>query len=120
MNMICCSNITCLYYLFKRFEKTIMYVVIACFFISCTSKKDSLSGDLPVIDVTKEYKEISLDVHEIADVEYIPLETTDSSVMWRDFQYVVSDDYVIIDDTQFIFFFDRKTGKFIRNSGRFL
>ena len=115
--MICCSNITCLYYLFKRFEKTIMYVVIACFFISCTSNKDNMSGDLPVIDVTKEYKEISLDVHEIADVEYIPLETTDSSVMWSAFQYVVSDDYVIADDTQYIFFFDRKTGKFIRKFG---
>ena len=115
--MICCSNITCLYYLFKRFEKTIMYVVIACFFISCTSNKDNMSGDLPVIDVTKEYKEISLDVHEIADVEYIPLETTDSSVMWSAFQYVVSDDYVIANDTQYIFFFDRKTGKFIRKFG---
>ena len=115
--MICCSNITCLYYLFKRFEKTIMYVVIACFFISCTSNKDNMSGDLPIIDVTKEYKEISLDVHEIADVEYIPLETTDSSVMWSAFQYVVSDDYVIADDTQYIFFFDRKTGKFIRKFG---
>ena len=76
-----------------------------------------MSGDLPVIDVTKEYKEISVDVHEIADVEYIPLETTDSSVMWSAFQYVVSDDYVIANDTQYIFFFDRKTGKFIRKFG---
>lgn len=98
-------------------KKNILKCILPCILFGCTSNKDNMSGDLPVIDVTKEYKEISLDVHEIADVEYIPLETTDSSVMWRDFQYVVSDDYVIADDTQYIFFFDRKTGKFIRKFG---
>lgn len=98
-------------------KKNILKCILPCILFGCTSNNDNMSGDLPVIDVTKEYKEISLDVHEIADVEYIPLETTDSSVMWSAFQYVVSDDYVIADDTQYIFFFDRKTGKFIRKFG---
>lgn len=98
-------------------KKNILKFILPCILFGCTSNNDNMSGDLPVIDVTKEYKEISVDVHEIADVEYIPLETTDSSVMWSAFQYVVSDDYVIANDTQYIFFFDRKTGKFIRKFG---
>ena len=49
---------------------------------ACTSQpKPQKDSTLPILDISKEYPEIELDIHEIADVEYVPLETTDSSVI---------------------------------------
>ena len=49
---------------------------------ACTSQpKPQKDSTLPILDISKEYPEIELDLNEIAEVEYVPLETTDSSVI---------------------------------------
>ena len=51
-------------------------------FIGCSKQsKAPTDSTLPVLDLSKEYPEIELDLNEIAEVEYVPLETTDSSVI---------------------------------------
>lgn len=85
-------------------------VIVYICSVGCSIGKDE-SGGLPVIDLSKEYPIEKMDIHEIADVEYIPLETTDESVVafgWES----VSDDYIVVKDND-ICFFDRKTGKYL-------
>ena len=80
---------------------------------ACTSQpKPQKDSTLPILDISKEYPEIELDIHEIADVEYIPLETTDESVMTVGLHHFISDEYIIIQDLNNIQIFDRK-GKHI-------
>lgn len=94
-----------------------IFLVVICVLIGCTNKKDE--GDtssLPILDVTKEYpiREVKLD--DIADVEYVPLETTDESLMPGSCVFFdVSDKYIIAHDIfgGDIFIFTRQ-GKFVR------
>lgn len=91
-------------------------VFVSICFVGCSTDKGKSDG-LPVIDLSKEYPVEKKDIHEIADVEYIPLETTDESVLsggWVS----VSDDYIVIKDND-ICFFDRKTGKYLWKFNRF-
>ncbi|WP_455966542.1 6-bladed beta-propeller [Bacteroides fluxus] len=88
-----------------------VFVVAVCLCSMGCSTDKSKSDSLPVIDLSREYPVEKKDIHEIADVEYIPLETTDASVLsggWTS----TSDDYIVIKDND-ICFFDRKTGKYL-------
>lgn len=96
--------------------KNVLLVVI-CVLIGCTNKKEAnAASSLPILDVTKEYsiREVKLD--DIADVEYVPLETTDESLMPGSCVFFdVSDKYIIAHDIfgGDIFLFTRQ-GKFVR------
>ena len=85
-----------------------------------SSKSDYASG-LPVIDLEKEYPVKRIDIHEIADVEYIPLETTDESLLTSGGTKAVSDKYIVIadyaPDNNQILIFDRK-GKYLKTINR--
>lgn len=49
--------------------------------VGCTNQpKAPTDSALPVLDLTKDYPEMDIDLQEIADVEYIPLETTEKSI----------------------------------------
>ena len=90
---------------------TFAFFVFLCICSTGCSSGKGESGGLPVIDLSKEYPVEKMDIHEIADVEYIPLETTDESVLaggWLS----MSEDYLVIKDED-ICFFDRKTGKYL-------
>ena len=102
----------------KPFYKTmrIFYLLTIAILSSCTSNQQ-IDSDLPVIDLEKEYPVKRIDIHEIADVEYIPLETTDESVLMNGWEKSISDKYIILADTgngtyRFLIF-DRQ-GKYIR------
>ena len=84
-----------------------------------SSRSDYASG-LPVIDLEKEYPVKRIDIHEIADVEYIPLETTDESLLQTPTSWSVSEDTIVIFDVlqHSIFVFDGQ-GKHIRTINRF-
>lgn len=89
----------------------ILLAVIGTCSVSCSSNQNKANG-LPVLDVSKEYPIEKLDVREIAEIEYITFETTDESILaggWVS----MSDEYITINDLSGIFFFDRKTGKFL-------
>ena len=82
-------------------------------FIGCsTQPKAPADSTLPVLDLSKDYPEKKVDIHELGEVEYIPLETTDESVMTIGLYHFISDEYIIIQDLGVIQVFNRK-GKHI-------
>ena len=64
----------------------------------CGSNKSnsasSTTSDIPVIDLRADYPEKRIDIREIADIEYIPLEMTDSSLLSRSL-LTMTDDYIV-------------------------
>ena len=64
----------------------------------CGSNKSnsasSTTSDVPVIDLRADYPEKRIDIREIADIEYIPLEMTDSSLLSRSL-LTMTDDYIV-------------------------
>ena len=74
------------------------------------------------LDVAKDYPEKTINFEDIADVRYVPLETTDQSLIQSIHKMATSDDKIVICDLvqNTIFIFD-KDGHFINsiNSGSF-
>ena len=64
-------------------------------FIGCsTQPKAPTDSTLPILDLSKDYPEKKVDIHELGEVEYIPLETTDESVMTVGLLHFISDEYI--------------------------
>ena len=83
-------------------------------FIGCSKQsKAPTDSTLPVLDISKEYPEKRIDIHDLGEVEYISLETTDESVMTVGLLHFISDEYIIVQDLGVIQIFDRK-GKHIK------
>ena len=80
-------------------------------FVSCTDKKQTNINNLWTIDVTKEYPTKDIYLQDIADVEYIPLETNDS-ILWvgREIRYMDENCIVGGIGSNGVYFHDR-TGK---------
>lgn len=75
-------------------------IILVCALAGCSSKSSNYSTirdkqTLTVIDLTKEYPEKELYVQEIADVDYIPLETNDSTLVSLGYPDAVSKQYII-------------------------
>ena len=82
-------------------------------FIGCsTQPKAPTDSTLPILDLSKDYPEKKVDIHELGEVEYIPLETTDESIMRVGLYHYISNDYIIVQDLGVMQIFDRK-GKHI-------
>ncbi len=98
----------------KTLQNTVI-VLAVLLLISCGSEKKE--AGLPTIDLTKSYPKKEIILQDIADVEYIPLETTDSALIGRNY-YVVpagKDKILVYDDGRSsgdILLFDTQ-GKFI-------
>lgn len=95
----------------------IKYLCLLCLatLVGCTSNPSSNSS-LGVIDLSGDYPTRKVDLKEIADVEYVPLETTDNSLLTNMCSTNnISDNYIITYDTSSgdIFLFTR-SGKFLR------
>ena len=104
-----------------HFALTTISFFLAISLPSCQqSSKSGFASELPIIDLEKEYPVKRIDIHEIADVEYIPLETTDESLLQTPNSWAVSEDTIVIFDVlqHSIFVFDGK-GKHIRTIDRF-
>jgi len=85
----------------------------------CRGNKQS-TDDFVTIDVTKSYPMKELFLQDFADVEYIPLESTDEFLNdgWVRF---VNNDYIILrnrNDREAILIFDRHTGKALKKISR--
>lgn len=79
-------------------------------FVSSQSK----TGDLPVFDFSKNYPQKKLRLHDIADIEYVPLETTDDILLGgQSTLSAVTEKYILVHEPQLgdLFVFDRNTGK---------
>ena len=74
----------------------------------------SKTGDLPVFDFSKNYPQKKLRLQDMAEIEYVPLETTDDILLGgSSVLSAVTDKYILIHESRLgdIFVFDRKTGK---------
>ena len=59
------------------------------------TKGVSKPGGIPVLDVNKKYPKKTLYLQDLGDVEYVPIETTES-MLWRGSEvYFVDDKYII-------------------------
>jgi hypothetical protein len=70
----------------------------------------SKTGSLPVFDISKKYPEKKIRLQDIADMEYVPLETTDDILLSdRAILSYVSDKYILVHEPQHgdIFVFNR-------------
>ena len=78
----------------------------------------SKTGDLPVFDFSKNYPQKKLRLQDMAEIEYVPLETTDEILLGgSSVLSTVTDKYILVHESQLgdIFVFDRKTGKIYSN-----
>jgi len=99
-------------------KMSILVLLLACL-VSCGGNKSA--DELPVIDVTKSYPEKAIVLQNIAQVEYIPLETGDDFLIDNNvFPEYIDGDYIIMRNWNSgdIMFFDRHTGKGIRKINR--
>lgn len=74
----------------------------------------SKTGDLPVFDFSKNYPQKKLRLQDMAEIEYVHLETTDEILLGgSSVLSAVTDKYILVHESQLgdIFVFDRKTGK---------
>ena len=97
-----------------------LILTLALVITGCTFTSETKQSQLPVIDVNKEYPLKRIDIHEIADVEYIPLETTDSSMLQVDVSISITDNCIMVSDIlqHIVVFFDRK-GKYLHTVNRY-
>ena len=75
----------------KLLYYTLLFVILA----SCKDEKGQQDIGIWLFDVTKEYSKKELYIQDIADVDYIPLETNDS-MLWigREIRYL-DEDYIV-------------------------
>lgn len=92
-----------------------LYALCIATLVGCVSNPTH-DNTLGVIDLSGNYPTRKVDLNEIADLEYVPLETTDSSLLpGICVTFFISDDYIITSDmyTGDVFIFTR-LGKFLR------
>jgi hypothetical protein len=81
-------------------EKSFFLILLSILLIgsqSCGQK--AKTGDLAVIDIARSYPQKEIILQDIADIEYIPLETTDDILLGQYSRIsFVSDKYIVIHD----------------------
>ena len=92
-------------------------LLLASFFLigSQVVSPQSKTGDLPVIDFSKSYPKKEIILQDMADIEYVPLETTDDVLLSeRAVLSYVSDNYILVHEPERgdIYVFNR-TGKIV-------
>jgi len=85
--------------------------------ISLISCKKNTSNDLIVFDVTMDFPVKTLNIEDLADIEYLILDVSDDDYLFR-FLYQMTDNYIICEARDEILFFDRFTGKPISKVSR--
>ena len=76
--------------------------------LSCKREASEQSQSILEFDVTKKYPQMTLDIHDIADVEYLVLQTRDS-FLFTNFVYLTDNYVVALNYYEMSFvFFDRK------------
>ena len=92
------------------------FILLVFFFLwgSQLINSQSKVSNLYVFDLSKDYPQKKMHLQDMADIEYVPLETTDDILLsGQTTLSAVSDKYILVHEPQRgdIFLFDRKTGK---------
>ncbi len=85
-----------------------LLIIIVLLLISCSSKEKQ--STIPTIDVTKTYPKKEIALQDIADVQYIPLETRNDVLIDRDAGIINTEKNVVVFNRKQgdIFFFNEK------------
>ena len=96
--------------------KNLIPLLLLGLLASCTSQKPTDNASLPVLNIAEDdYPTRKIDIHDIADVEYIALESSDSTLLGLSSYIYVSDKYIVSSDGPYgsnIYIFDH-SGKFL-------
>ena len=97
-------------------KQTVFFILLSMILVGCQSgSQQSKTGELIEIDISKNYTKKEIHLQNVADIEYIPLETTDDILLSGACNIVYfSDKYIVIRDItqRCLFVFDRN-GKII-------
>lgn len=97
--------------------KKLIYFIIFCALVSCNEKKrktsQALTDGLIEIDMYKEYPQKDIFIQDVADVEYIPLETRSDVLLDRIAlnKICMSDSLIITDNSEGTVFIFNRQGK---------
>jgi hypothetical protein len=93
------------------------YLALLMTVFSCCKGRVS---EIPVLDVTKSYPSKNIILQDIADVDYIPLETKDGYLIasYLPIQYI-DEEIFVTNNREEIMIFDRQTGKALHSFNRF-
>lgn len=96
--------------------KVNLFFYILVFFLIGVQEitSQSKNTNLPVFDLSKDYPQKKLRLQDMAEIEYVPLETTDEILLGgSSVLSAVTDKYILVHEVRLgdIFVFDRKTGK---------
>jgi len=94
-------------------KSRIFFILLLIIISGCQYKNQKYkAGDLPVIDISKNYPKKEIHLQDIADVEYVPLDTT--VVLGMPTLRYVSDKYIVVfDNTQAEVFVFNRNGKIL-------
>jgi hypothetical protein len=100
------------------FKSLCYYLPLLSILFACTQKEKTAGNETVTVDVSREYPIKKMLLQDIADVEYIRLETTDD-MLWQGGAGAFTDRYIVNFNftTGDILFFD-KTGKGIKKINR--
>ena len=112
------SEICSIYINFIVMKKTFLYILILINYACSNTKHEIGNKVIPLNQAFEQLEEIS--VEDIGrHIDYVPLETTDESLIGdRAYIRILKDKLLVASREQPVKMFDRKTGKFIRCVGK--
>ena len=98
--------------------KNLCHVFLLLFCLAPMSCKKHTSNDLIVFDINANYPVKTLDIEDIADIEYLVLDVSDDEYLFRYF-YTMTDSFIICERRNEVLFFSRSTGKPVSKVSRY-
>ena len=99
-------------------NKKYRYVFLLLFCLSLIGCKKNISDDLIVFDINGNFPVKTLDIEDIADIEYLVLDISDDDYLFRSFS-AMTDSFIICRGDNEYLFFSRSTGKPVSKVSRF-
>ena len=99
-------------------NKKFRNVFLLLFYLSLTGCKNNTSNDLIVFDVNMNVPIKTLDIEDIADIEYLVLDISDDDYLFSYF-YAMTDSFLICARQNEFLFYSRSTGKPVSKVSRY-
>jgi hypothetical protein len=101
-------------------QKFLLFFLCVILFGCQSGSRQSKTGDLPIIDLSQNHPQKEIHLRNIADIEYVPLETTDNVLLNDQAKlFYVSDKYLLISNRRegdvFVFY---RNGKIVSHFNR--
>jgi hypothetical protein len=79
-------------------SKALYWILLSVTLMGCRfGNHKPATGSLPVIDLSNNYQKKEIRIQDIADIEYIPLETTEDVLLdYNSFVSYISDNYIVV------------------------